>query len=201
MRRARTTLLALAAAGLAGGLLGGSEVFVRSVRPLGPYLEVRLTGGEDHAVLLPATGTCAGLARPEARVRWVGRGVPGRIEGDGAVCQAAGILDLARWRDRRPRSAGLLVPTKAARWSLMQRDGRRALLRGRFELAGLVGMANGYDLVAVIADDASCAGVIAASQGTLEFRPNGRVAYRLVAGGARCEVLGFARPPPGEPPP
>jgi hypothetical protein len=201
MRRAHPTWIALISFGLLGGLLGGSEVVVRSTRPLGPYLEVRLGGDEDLAVLLPATETCARLARPEGSVRWVARGMPGRLEDGDAVCEAAGILDLTRWRDRRPRPTGALVPSKTARWTLLHRDGRRALLRGRFELAGLVGMPAGYDLVAVIADDASCAGVLDATEGTLEFRPSGRVAFRLIAGGSRCEVLGFARPPPGEPAP
>jgi len=187
---------ALALAGLAAGLLGASDSVIRSVRAVGPYLAVRLAGDEAHALLLPATPGCAAVARPEASVDWVDRGFPGRLASGDATCSAAGILDLARWRDRRPRPGGPPAPRATARWSVMHRDGSHALLRGRFPLAGLVGMPGGYDLVAVVADDPACAGLFAESEGSLEYRASGPVAYRLAAGDSRCEVLGFARPPP-----
>jgi len=186
------------AALLTGGLLGGDDVFVRSTRLVGPYLEVRLAGDAEIAVLLPATAVCVRMARPEARVRWVSRGFPGHVEVGGEVCEAAGILDLAAWRDRQPRPDVPPAPRKTARWTVLHRDGRLALLRGRFALAGLVGMPGGQDLVAVVADDGHCKGLLTERDGSLEYRASGRDAFRLLAGDARCPVLGFARPPPPE---
>jgi len=181
---------------LTGGLLGPEDAVVRSAQPLGPYLEVRLSSGTEGTLLLPATGACAGIARPEARVAWVQRGFPGRLEGpDGARCEAAGIGDLAAWRDRRPRPGGPPLPRSTARWEVIHRDGRRGLLRGRFRLAGLVGMPGGDDLVAVVADDGSCEAAFHEDEGSLEYRASGQPAFRLIVGGARCPVLGFARPP------
>jgi len=197
MKRSAAPWIAMAAS-LTGGLLGGDDAVVRTARLVGPYLEVRLAGDAELAVLLPATPTCARVAMPEARVRWVSRGFPGRVEAGGEVCEAAGILDLAAWRDRQPRPDVPPVPRKTARWTVLHRDGRLALLRGRFVLAGLVGMPGGPDLVAVIADDGSCEGLLRERDGSLEYRASGRDAFRLLAGEARCPVLGFARPPPPE---
>lgn len=179
-----------------GALLGSDAAVVRSSQPVGPYIEVRLAGGSDAWVLLPATPACARLATPERSVRWVSRGFPGRLEADDESCDAAGIMGLAAWRDRQPRPVRIPLPRKTARWTVIHHDGRLALLRGRFPLAGLVGMPGGGDLVAVIADDGSCAALLAQRVGTLEFRTSGRDAFRLISGDAQCPVLGFARPPP-----
>jgi len=192
----RPALGLAAVALLTGALIGPDEAVVSSARPLGPYIEVRLAGGSDVAVLLPATPACSRIARPEASVQWVGRGFPGRIEAGGEACEAAGILDLTLWRDRRPRPDVRMLPRKTARWTVIHRDGRRALLRGRFELAGLVGMAGGIDLVAVLADEEACAPILAATEGYLEYRASGREAFRLTVRNAKCPVLGFARPLP-----
>ncbi|HKJ25573.1 MAG TPA: hypothetical protein VKB65_12165 [Myxococcota bacterium] len=198
MERKALTGAAIAALLTTGGLLGGEDAVVRAAQPAGPYLQVRLGGGSDVEVLVPATPVCTRLAKPEARVHWVSRGFPGRLESGDEACEAAGIFDLAAWRDRRPRPGGPPLPRKTARWSVIHRDGRLALLRGRFELAGLVGMAGGRDIVAVIADDPRCAGLLEASEGALEYRDSGPDAFRLLSGDAHCPVLGFARPlPPG----
>ena len=199
MRKSRALGAALwlgLAALLSAGALGGSTARIRSSRPLGPYLavEIRPSGGRDLSLLLPAAPQCARIARAEAPVRWVARGFPGRLEAGGEACEAAGILDLAAWRDRRPRPEVPGLPRKTARWTVFHRDGGLALLRGRFPLAGLVGMAGGYDLVAVVPDDGSCAGALLKEVGSLEYRSSGRAAYRLIVGGSPCPVLGFARP-------
>jgi hypothetical protein len=196
MRRSPVAWVVLLAPLLVGGLLGPDEAVVRIARPVGPYLEVHLAGEAELALLVPATPRCTRVARPEASVRWVSRGFPGRLEAGDEACEAAGILDLAAWRDRRPRPDVPPVPRKQARWTVLYRDGRLALLRGRFPLAGLVGMPGGGDLVAVVADDPACAPLLATDVGTLEYRASGRDAFRLLAGEARCPVLGFARPPP-----
>ncbi|MBW2448238.1 MAG: hypothetical protein JRG83_20270 [Deltaproteobacteria bacterium] len=83
-----------------------------------------------------------------------------------------------------------------ARFELLHRDGRRLLLRGRFQLASLVGMPFGEDLVAVVADDDRCKNAVTQRVGSLEYRSSGRNAFVLIVGGQRCPVLGFARPPP-----
>lgn len=171
------------------------EAFIRARSVLGGYLDVHLAGKPEHRLLLPATGICERLSRPEARVRFVDRGFPGRLEPSGGGderCEAAGVFDLERFRDRRPRPKVPFSPRETAVWETIHRDGRYALLRGRFLLAHLVGMAGGHDLVAVVADDASCADVVAGTRGSLEFRDVGP-AFRLAS---RCHVLGFARPLP-----
>ena len=191
---------ALGAALLASAAGAASEAFVRSSRPLGPYVEVQLTGGVEHALLAPASEVCARMLRPEARVSFVWRGFPGRMETGGERCEAAGILVLETWRDRLPRPRVPALPRKTARWQLLHRDGRLALLRGRFPLAPLVGMAGAHDLVAVVADDETCRDVVEGQEGSLEYHAAGRVAYRLAAGASRCHVLGYARPPSGSRP-
>jgi hypothetical protein len=185
---------ALGAALVASAALAAATAFVRSSEPLGPYLAVQLSGEAEHALLVPASEACVQMLRPEARVSFVARGFPGRMEADGARCEAAGILSLETWRDRLPRPRVPPVPRKTARWTLLYRDGQRALLRGRFPLAPLVGMAGSQDLVAVVADDETCRGAIESREGSLEYHAAGRIAYLLLAGGARCHVLGFARP-------
>ncbi|NNL67718.1 MAG: hypothetical protein HKP30_15820, partial [Myxococcales bacterium] len=174
------------------------EVLVRARNVLGPYFDVQLAGKTAHRLLVPASEVCQRLTRPEARVRFVGRGFPGWLEpagGGDERCEAAGVFDLERFRDRRPRPKTPFSPRETAVWETFHRDGRHALLRGRFLLAHLVGMAGGHDLVAVVADDAACADVVAGTRGALEFRDVG-AAFRLSAGDARCPVLGFARPLP-----
>lgn len=178
------------------------EAYVRSREAIGPYLLVRLGGDSEHALLVPADETCARLSRPEARVRFVDRGFPGWLEPPGgpgtARCEAAGVMDLERIRDRRPRPEAPFSPRKTAFWETVHRDGRHALLRGRFPLAHLVGIGGGGDLVAVVADDERCAGVVAAERGSLEFRDVG-TAFRLRVEGPPCPLLGFARPLPRAP--
>lgn len=177
------------------------EAFVRARHVLGGYFDVLLAGKPEHRLLLPATEVCERLSRPEARVRFVGRGFPGWLEPSGGGderCEAAGVFDLERFRDRRPRPKAPFSPRETAVWETIHRDGRYALLRGRFLLAHLVGMAGGHDLVAVVADDPSCADVVGGTRGALEFRDVGQ-AFRLSAGSARCHVLGFARPLPPAP--
>lgn len=197
-RRSVATALCSAALSSAAGLASAGEVFVRSREALGPYLSVRLTGEHEHRLLLPNRPACVALSRPEARVRYLDRGFPGRLEavaGDAGRCEASGVLDLERTRDRRPRPKVPFAPRKTAFWEVIHRDGRHALLRGRFPLAHLVGFAGGGDLVAVVADDESCAGLLASERGALEFRDTG-TALRLSAGGSRCALLGLARPRP-----
>jgi hypothetical protein len=194
-RRLLLALVAVLAAAVAGPAGAGSEAFVRSSRPLGPYLEVQLGGAVEHALLAPASEVCTRMLRPEAVVTFVARGVPGRMEAGGERCEAAGMLLLETWRDRLPRPrVRSVLPRKTARWELLYRDGRLALLRGRFPLATLVGMAGAEDLVAVVADDETCRGVVEGREGSLEYHVAGRMAYRLLSGGSRCHVLGFARP-------
>jgi len=196
MSRGQALLLLAGVALLTGGLVGPENVMVLSAQPVGPYIEAHLSGDDTGAVLLPLTPTCVAIAQPETWVAWVQRGFPGRLEAGGEACEAAGILDLAAWRDRRPRPEAGPLPRATARFELLHRDGRRLLLRGRFQLASLVGMPFGEDLVAVVADDDRCKNAVTRRVGSLEYRSSGRNAFVLIVGGQRCPVLGFARPPP-----
>lgn len=194
--------LAWAAGWATGTAAAGDDAFVRSREPIGPYLAVHLAGDSEHHLLLPPTEACVALARPEARVRYVDRGFPGRLEGtqDGEAlrCEAAGILDLERIRDRRPRPRAVFDRRRTAFWETTHRDGKHALLRGRFPLAPVLGIAGGQDLVAVVADEARCADIVAGTDGALEYRDAGP-ALRLSAGDSRCPLLGLARPLPKAP--
>jgi hypothetical protein len=68
------------------------------------------------------------------------------------------------------------------------------LVRGRFRLAGLVGIPAGYDLVAMLPNDAACARPIESGVATMEFLAAGPVPYRLIGERQPCPVLGFASP-------
>ncbi len=181
------------------GRAAADEAHVARREAIGPYLAVRLMGGEEHHLLLPVSDACLALSKPEGRVTFVDRGFPGRLEHGDMRCEASGVMDLARTRDRRPRAGTPFAPRKTAFWETVHRDGRHALLRGRFPLSFLVGIGGGGDLVAVVADDAACAAAIEGERGSLEFRDTGAHAFFLRAGEQRCPILGFARPPPGKP--
>jgi len=194
VRLAALVSVAWLAATPAAGPAGAAETMtVARVRVVGDYLTIRLSGRSPLAFVAHATEACAQVLRPESRVAWIDRGGAGRLEGHGAVCELAGLLDLETWRDRRPRPAARPAPRATARYRVVAREGGTAVLRGRFPLAGLVGIPGGQDLVALVDDDERCAGILADDAAALEFRDAGRTAFRL---GPTCAVRGFARPAP-----
>ena len=69
------------------------------------------------------------------------------------------------------------------------------LLRGRFPLASRIGIPAGYDLVALVPNDAPCRAAAERGETSIEYRSAGPEPFRLLAGDDACVVTGFAIPP------
>jgi hypothetical protein len=210
--RVRTIALVTGLAGLACAQAGetgrdvahrlnpvaAAEVAVLDVRVHGPYRRVEVRGrGTRLALLAPeADANCQALLRPEAKIVYRRHGLFGRFERDGTICDPVGVASLAAWRNRHPRAdtRGRPVPRATARFREIYRDDQVALARGRFPLAGRVGIPAGFDLVALIPLTEACRAPLARGEASLEFVPAGREAFRLVGDRALCPVLGFAMP-------
>ena len=174
--------------------VGETELGVQSVDVHGPYLVAQLTGRRDELrAVAPATAPCTTVLRPEARVHYAKSGVFGRVESGDDGCDLVGVASLAAWRDRQPRRHGL-VPLATARFDPIYQDDQMVLLRGRFPLAGRVGIPAAYDLVALLPNNAACRAVAAKGEASLEFRPAGSEAFRMMDDDAPCVVAGFAIP-------
>jgi hypothetical protein len=104
------------------------------------------------------------------------------------VCEPVGIGTLHRWR--RSRQEGEMAPSSPARWTILHEDSEVFLLRGRFPVASRVGIANTFDVVAMVANDDVCAPIARSGQATLVFRTTGRRVLEL----GRCPVLAVATP-------
>jgi len=180
----------------------GTEVRVTEVERVGPYLFTAVHGTQlDLSFAVPGTETCARVLEPGADVRYEKSGNFGRFGRGDEECSAVGTLSLAQWRDRQPRrrTSESVIPRSTARYAVAYRDARFVLLRGRFALASRVGVPAGFDVVAIVPADESCAGVVASGQASLEFRPAGRDPFRLLSGRTPCVVQGFALPVEGLP--
>ena len=176
---------------------GAREATVVARARYGPYLLVTLSGrGADLRLLASADETCTELLTPEAQVAYRKHGVYGRFERGGEICDAVGVASLAAWRDRQPRAPGRPVPRATVRFAVIYRDAQVVLVRGRFPLAGRVGIPSGYDLVALLPDDEACAPAIARGEASMEYRDAGPDPYRIVGSNGVCPVLGFAEPLP-----
>ncbi len=164
----------------------------------GPYLLVEFRSGSALLTLLAPAGdeACARMLRPEATLVYQKHGNFGRFEDDGEHCDPVGVGSLAAWRDRQPRgpSGGSLIPRSTARFEEIGRDESVVLVRGRFPLAGRVGVPNGQDVVALLPNEAVCSPAIARGTASLEFFPTGRQALRLVGERGSCPVLALAAP-------
>ncbi len=84
-----------------------------------------------------------------------------------------------------------MAPSSPARWRIIHEDSQVLLLRGRFPVASRLGVANTFDVVAMVANDDVCAPIARAGQATLVFRPSGRRVLQL----GPCAVLAVATPP------
>lgn len=180
---------------------GSTETLVIDIEVHGPYLLADLRGRQiDLRFLAPRTETCAAVLAPEARLRYLKHGVFGRFLRDDEQCDAAGVMSLAAWRDRNPRTGGGVVPRATVRYGVVFRDDDFIFLRGRFPLTARIGIPAGYDLVAVLPNAAPCTTLAERREASMEFRPAGRAPYRILAGDGVCEVAGFATPVAGLPP-
>ncbi|RIL03088.1 MAG: hypothetical protein DCC71_15490 [Proteobacteria bacterium] len=175
---------------------GATDLSVQALSLHGPYLLAVVAGRDERMRLLaPVSDVCVRVLQPEARVRYAKSGAFGRIGRDGEACDAAGVASLEQWRDRQPRQRiESVVPRATARWEPLFRDERWIFVRGRFPLASKIGIAAGYDLVAMLPADAACSAAAERREATLEFRQAGRTPYRLLVGERSCPVEGFALP-------
>jgi hypothetical protein len=189
--------------------LGAERVAVVSVTPRGDYLDARLHGQPwsagplsgspfDLRFFFAADALCARVLAPEAELEYVSRGVFGRVRRGGEECEALGVGPLEAWRNRRPRPevGGGPIPRDHARFRVIHSDEQSVLVRGRFRLAGLVGIPGGDDLVAALPNSDACRGHIQAGEASLEFRSAGQPAFALVGADGPCPVEGFALPVP-----
>lgn len=175
-----------------------SKVSILRLDRHGPYLFVEFRSGRALlTILAPADDeACARMLRPEASFVYRRWGNFGRFEHDGEHCDPVGVGSLAAWRDRQPRGAsgGSPIPRRTARFREIGRDEAVVLVRGRFPLAGRVGVPNGHDVVAALPNEAVCTRAIETGTASLEFVPTGRQALRLVGERASCPVLALALP-------
>lgn len=184
LRAALVSVLVLAACSTPRG------TYVSAATARGPYIDATLSGPDgDQRFLFPRSDACTAVLRVEAAATWSSGGSFGKVRGhDGTTCPAVGIGTLHRWR--QPRREGEMVPSSPADWRIIHEDADVLLLRGRFPLASRVGVANTLDVVAMVPNDADCAAVVAAGNGTLVYRPSGKRVLSL----GRCQVIGFATP-------
>jgi len=142
--------------------------------------------------LFPQTDACVAMLRAEAPISHSSGGSFGRVRApDGSVCDPVGIGTLQRWR--RSRREGEMTPSSPARWTILYEDPEVLLLRGRFPVASRVGLANTFDVVAMVANDDVCGPVARSGEASLVFRPSGNRVLQL----GSCPVLGVAAPPSG----
>jgi hypothetical protein len=183
-------MLAIAVVALAGcATFKGSYVAEATVR--GPFIDATLsTPNGEWRFLFPRTETCAEMLRPEAPITYSTGGSFGRVRNsDGVVCDPVGAGTLHRWR--RSRQMSEMAPRSPASWTILHEDPQVFLLRGRFPVASRVGLANTFDVVAMVPNDDVCGPIARSGTATLVFRTAGRRVLDL----GQCPVLGVSAPP------
>lgn len=148
----------------------------------------------------PVNATCRAVVEGSGEASYSNHGPYGRLHRGDQSCDPVGLLSLRAWRDRRPRQTtrgGSPIPRDAARYEIVYADEDLFLARGRFQLAGLVGWAGGYDTIAVFPNAPECEGILVRGEATMEYRDAGPEPLVLVDGRNRCPFLGFAMLKPG----
>ncbi|MEN8160682.1 MAG: hypothetical protein ABFS41_11485 [Myxococcota bacterium] len=175
-----------------------TDLSVVRVVPRGAYLDATLVGhGLSLEVYTPRDAACSHVLEPEGQVDYVERGVAGRLERDGASCDAIGIGGSRIRRARQPRGAATrasVIPRAQASFRETYRDDEVILLRGRFPLASQVGFGGGGDAVAVVPNEARCTETIERGVASMEYRPAGRTTLSLVGKRGLCPIIGLIQP-------
>lgn len=168
---------------------------VGHVESHGPYLDAIIGNGHELRLLFPATELCQKVIRPEEAVSYTQSSRAGVVEGKAGRCEAVGIIDLAQWRDRRPRSfgPGIGIPRDRATYRTIYQDEDVVMLRGMFLIASEIGWV-GDDTVAMLPNTDGCRPYVQAGEASVQFHPSSKVAFRMV-GETDCPLLGFALPP------
>lgn len=167
----------------------------------GRYLDVAVdTRRSKLRFFFPINVTCREVVSGAGEATYSSHGPYGRLSRREQSCDPVGLLSLRAWRDRRPRQTsrgGAPIPRDAARYEIVYADEDVFLARGRFQLAGLVGWAGGYDTIAVFPNAPECEGILVRGSATMEYRDAGPDPLILVDGRRRCPFLGFAMLKPG----
>lgn len=175
-----------------------TDLTVARVTPRGDYLDATLVGhGLSLTVFTPNDEACARVLAPEASVDYVERGIAGRLERDGARCDAVGIGPPLVQRARQPRGQSLRatpVPRAQATFRTVHEDGELILLRGRFPLAHHVGWSGGEDSVAAVPAEPVCRAAARGGVASMEYRAAGRTTLALVGPDALCPIIGLMLP-------
>jgi hypothetical protein len=175
-----------------------SDLSVVGVSAHGDYLEATLVGhGLSLTVFTPNDAVCRAVLAPEASVDYVERGIAGRLEREGARCDAVGIGPPLVQRARQPRGQSLRstpIPRAQATFGIVHADDELILLRGRFPLAHHVGWSGGDDSVVALPAEPVCRAAAGAGVASMEYRPAGRSALVLVGKDALCPIVGLMLP-------
>lgn len=189
---------AIASAGLPGTTYPAT---VSDLAERGSYLDAFVEAGAfRYRFFFPANDSCRDLLGRSEGLAFAWLGVMGRVTDGENRCDAVGVLSLAAWRDRQPRRSREPLPRAPARYHVVYRDADLVQLYGRFPLAGQLGFTGTAQLVAVIPNDASCAGFGEKGTTSMEYRASGPNPLTLIDGSRLCRVLGLAQPPPQVPP-
>lgn len=176
-----------------------NELSVVRVLPVGPYLETTLAGeGLTLTTYAPTSEDCILVLEPEAKVRYVERGVGGRYERGDRRCDAVGYGDPLIRGARKPRSSSLRsspVPRSQAVFTTLYQDERRILLRGRFPQARRIGWVGADDCVAALENTPACHAAADGGVASMEYRASGKNTLSLVSGEGLCVLVGLAMPP------
>lgn len=164
----------------------------------GRYLDVAVdTRRSDLRFFFPASERCRSVVTGSGEASYSSHGPYGRLRRGDEHCDPVGLLNLPAWQKRRPRqtSGGRSpIPRDTARYEIVYSDEDLFFARGRFQLAGMVGWAGGYDTLAIFPNQPECEGLLERGHATMEYRDAGRQPLVLLDGRQRCPFLGFAMP-------
>lgn len=182
------------------GLPGASATATLNfVAERGDMLDIVMkSGGFRYRFLVPDDEACRALFEGEPYVTYSNSGSFGTLHAGEASCAPVGILSLAEWRDRRPRSrmTAIIPRSQAQLRERVYLDEEVVFVRGRFLLAGEIGFGGGGDCIAIIPNSPECEGLTVPGIASMEFRSAGKRPFSLLNGNRLCPVIGFAQPPP-----
>lgn len=176
-----------------------TEVEVREVRPVGPYVAATLVG-RDHAFhfFFPVSTGCQTLIFDGNRARYLPEGTFGTVKGEpGERCSPVGVAELPYWRDFQPRRrSAYLAPREQAEFHPIHEGDEYLLVRGRFPLAVELKWPEPMDAVAFLPVTVACRAQLDMVKTTMEFRARGPEALVLEGpdGVDSCPIRGLALP-------
>jgi hypothetical protein len=176
-----------------------TEVEVRDVRPVGPYVAATLAG-RDHAFhfFFPVSTGCDALIQDGNRARYLPEGTFGTVKGENRErCSPVGVAELPYWRDSLPRRrSAYLAPREQAEFHPIHEGDEYLLVRGRFPLAVELKWPEPMDAVAFLPTTPACRAQLDHGKTTMEFRARGPEALVLEGpdGVESCPIHGLALP-------